>query len=278
VWSGAGLRLLLLFRKDIDTIDQHGGSHVHFDWLAAPKMRGHPSGRRSVRPARQTTVSAGPSMKSEPPACQLAEHGGSGVIRSGVYGPFSRQRYLCVPPSGKPHTFSTPADLSDDWVDSASQTRLRSYRHDVREIASALVHLGHGASYRQAAIRASAGAHANGQLVADWLRTFAPVVAELGAGRRWPILLGIGGFTLQHPTAGDSLQVHMAVGSNGSGQPRRLWDARLVSAGERGEWATFLGRGTGSPEVLIVERGAEAAAVALRHWADRPPRLIDART
>jgi hypothetical protein len=154
---------------------------------------------------------------------------------------------------------------------------LRSYRHDVAEIATALVSIGRGSSYRQAAIRAAAGSQLNGQLVANWVRAFGPVVSAPHEPLRWPSVLGVGAFTLRHGPAGGGLLIQMAVASAPAGRPHRLWDARLATRGRLGEWKSFFERGSGRPDVLVVERGTEAAAIALQVWAEDPPRLIESR-
>jgi hypothetical protein len=211
-------------------------------------------------------------------ACPDPEHTGSRVVRNGVYGPLGRQRYRCHPAGGVPHTFSAHPELAGDGVgDRTGPGRLRSYRHDVAEIAAALISIGRGSSYRQAAIRASAGAQINGQLVADWVRVFGPIVSAVDSPRRWPALLSVGSFTIRQERDGGRLRLQMAVGSNAAGTPHRLWDARITRGGGHDEWKVFFGRRHGIPEVLVVERGSEEAAVALQTWARRPPVLVEAR-
>ncbi len=218
-------------------------------------------------------------MTTNEPVCPHSTHAGSRVVRNGVYGSLGRQRYRCHPLSdGASHTFSVPPELtSAELGDDRGQRRLRSYRHDVVEIATALVSIGRGSSYRQAAIRASAGTQINGQLVADWVRAFVPVIVGTDTARRWPAVLCAGAYTVGTTPEGGRLRLYMAVGAAGNGTAHRLWDARIASGSPYREWRTFFNGRPGKPELLICERGSEEAAVALQVWEANPPVLIEAR-
>lgn len=224
--------------------------------------------------------------------CPDADHAGSRVVRHGSCGPLGRQRYRCVPVDGRPHTFSVLAGFPEDHSGPPpADVHLRAYRHGPTEIADALVSIGRGASYRQAAIRASAGASANGQLVANWVRTFGPLVVAPATSLRWPPVLCVGAFSLRREAtgravpagvtsgglSGDCLMVQLAIGLSPSGAPDQMCDARVAERGGKGEWSAFFERRGGRPHTLIVERGSDAAAGALRYWAADPPLLVEAR-
>jgi hypothetical protein len=151
---------------------------------------------------------------------------------------------------------------------------IRSYRHDVAEIASALVAIGRGASYRQAALNSSAGSSMNGQLVADWVRVFSPVVTGADLPRRWPAIAAVGAFTLRQRPGDDGLVVQIAVGAATPTAFPRLWDARVASR-RPGQWRAFFERHAGSPKVLVTQRGSEPATAAVGVWSASPPLLVE---
>jgi hypothetical protein len=199
-------------------------------------------------------------------------------VRHGFSGSPPRQRYRCEYPAGTVHTFSQPAEIASySTGEPLPSALIRSYRHDVAEIASALVAIGRGASYRQAAVNSSAGSSTNGQLVANWVKVFGPVVTGAGLPRRWPAIAAVGAFTLRPRPDDDGLVVQIAVGAAAPTSFPRLWDARIASR-RPGQWRAFFERHAGSPKVLITQRGSEPAAVALRVWPTSPPRLIESRS
>lgn len=224
-------------------------------------------------------------MQAATPMCPDPEHAGSRIVRHGSYGPSGRQRYRCLPVAGRAHTFSEFVGFLDNHGTTAPvDGHLKSYRHRVSEIAEALVSIGRGASYRQAALRASAGTSANGQLVANWVRAFGPLVVAPATSLTWPVVLCVGAFSLRRGlpadrgrSTGAGLVVQLAVGTAYAGSPDRLWDARVAIRGGKGEWNTFFDRRGGAPKVLIVERGSDAAVAALRYWSDSPPILVESR-
>jgi hypothetical protein len=176
------------------------------------------------------------------------------------------------------HTFS----LSMETVPQSSDeplpvTTIRSYRHDATEIASALVAIGRGASYRQAALSSSAGSSMNGQLVANWVRVFGPVVTGAAQRRQWPTLTAVGSFTLQPRPDNEGLVVQIAVGAQRPTALPRLWDARIASR-RPGQWRAFFERHDGAPRVLVTQRGSEPAIVAAKVWSASPPRLIESQS
>src|SRR2546429_3770434 len=144
--------------------------------------------------------------------CPRPEHAGSRVIRHGRSEGLGRQRYRCVPVLGRPHTFSVFPGFVDDSPGAApARMHLRYYRYRAVDIARALESLGRGATYRQAALRASAGRHVNGPLVAHWVRAVGGIVARPAAPRRWPPVLRVGAFPLRPDGSGTRPAVPMAV-------------------------------------------------------------------
>jgi hypothetical protein len=213
------------------------------------------------------------------PSCPDPEHAGARVVRNGRYGPLGQQRYRCIPVAGRRHTFSVLSDVSpaDDeeerhpLQDDARSSRLPSYRYDVAEIAAALVSIGGGASYRQAAIRASAGTSSNGQLVANWIRDFGPAVTAPDLARSWPRLVAMGILSLQRqPGTGTGPVIQVAVGADDAATPPRLWDARVAGGDDQREWREFLSRRPGAPTVVIAAGAHALAAAAAAVWPGTP--------
>jgi hypothetical protein len=123
-----------------------------------------------------------PTRRSTPPPCPL--HPGSTVWFDGQYGTATRRRrrYRCLPTDGgTPHRFS-------------EQLTPRFFSYTATEIASALVAVGEGLSYRAAArvvhdLRRVRRAGPDGNSVADWVEVFAPLVFAGSAAASWPRVL-----------------------------------------------------------------------------------------
>lgn len=123
-----------------------------------------------------------------------------------------RQLYRCLPANGEsPHCFTEVLPREEAWHDACETcerpVRLnegphapRHYQFVARGIAEALVAVGAGATYRQAGLVARERARRlradpdtgaprltrHGQLVADWIEVFAPVVFEAHRPATWP--------------------------------------------------------------------------------------------
>jgi len=135
---------------------------------------------------------------------ECGRHPGSRVQFFGRYGApgRERQRFRCFPSDGSTHTFTEPLPRQvaghEDCVECersiAAHQGLqapRCYRFPAREIARTLVGLGQGQTYRKAAERArgrlaGGGDSRHGQLAADWVEVFAPVVFAPRAPASWP--------------------------------------------------------------------------------------------
>jgi hypothetical protein len=210
-----------------------------------------------------------------PAECPDPGHAGSSVVRNGFGGSSAGQRYRCERADGSRHTFTLPTEHDEEAPAGRPQAPPRSYRHDAAQIAAALVAIGRGASYRQAALSTSAGGSGNGQRVADWVRAFGPVVAARDP-RPWPAQAAVGAFTFQPQRNEDGLVVQLAVAAPTATARAHVFDVAIASS-RPGQWRAFYGRHPGRPEVLVLRPGGEASAAALRFWADGPPRLVDAR-
>ncbi len=151
-------------------------------------------------------ATTGKSWSTARAVCPRPEHAGSRVRFDGKYGKpgHRRQLYRCVPADGDgPHRFTELLPREEAWHDACETCErpvhlhegphaARGYQFVARGIAEALVAVGVGASYRQAGLVARERARRlradpetgeprmtrHGQLVADWVEVFAPVVFE----------------------------------------------------------------------------------------------------
>jgi hypothetical protein len=208
--------------------------------------------------------------------CDDPAHDRALVVRNG-FTSSGRQRYRCVPVSGKPHTFSRDSSADESELDVMAQSRSLRYRHTVEEIATALILVGKGATYRQAAINSSGGVSDNAQRVVNWIQRFGPVVSPADSWRPWPAVMAVDSLALRGSSNCDVV-VQLAVSIAADPAPPRLWKCRIdTDTGDGGPWRNLFNSHGGRPEVLIVRRGSRAAVAALRIWSDRPPLLIDSR-
>jgi len=122
-----------------------------------------------------------------------------------------RQLYKCVSPNGDPpHCFTEPLPREESWSDACESCEravgvheaphaARNYQFVARGVADALVMVGAGSTYRDAALvmrerakRLRVGLDGtprcsrHGSLVMDWVEVFAPVVFEAHRPRAWP--------------------------------------------------------------------------------------------
>jgi len=123
-----------------------------------------------------------------------------------------RQYYKCIPANGdRPHRFTEVLPREESWENACERCErdvdlregphaARKYQFVARGIAEALVAVGAGSTYRDAALVARERAQRlrvdlhtgelqftrHGSLVVDWVEVFAPVVVETFRPRAWP--------------------------------------------------------------------------------------------
>src|SRR5450759_4613458 len=155
-----------------------------------------------------------PRMSAAKVKCPRPEHAGSRIKLDGTYGKpgHRRQRYKCSPRrGGKPHVFTELLPREESWHGSCEhcERRLerregpkapRHYQFVARGIAEAPQAVGAGSSYMRASrvtrdrarrfrIDVETGElreSDHGQLLADWVEVFAPVVFEAFRPAAWP--------------------------------------------------------------------------------------------
>ena len=231
-------------------------------------------------------------------ACPRAEHAGSRVRFDGHYGKpgHRRQLYRCLPANGdRPHRFTELLPREEAWHDACESCErpvdlhegphaARRYQFVARGIAEALVAVGAGRSYRQAALVARERARRlradpdtgaprmtrHGQLVGDWVEVFAPVVFVPHRRSAWPqsgsLLLDDLPFSVRDPATGRfrvAFRVFCAAGFE-RGRPK-LWRLEAFPDASQANWEAFLGALEGAPSRVVCDnhsglKGAVRAA------------------
>ena len=227
----------------------------------------------------------GKSWSSARVACPRPEHAGSRVRFDGQYGldGHRRQRYRCIPANGdRPHRFAEPLPREESWSDACEACErevgfhegphaARYYQFVARGIAEALVMVGAGSTYRDAALvarerakRLRVGADGeprfsrHGSLVMDWVGVFAPVVFEPYRPTAWPasgsLLLDDLPFRVRDPDTGRhriAFRIFAAMGYE-RGRPR-LWRLEAFTSKSQPDWEAFLGRLEGAPPRVVCD-------------------------
>jgi hypothetical protein len=227
------------------------------------------------------------------------------VRLDGTYGRAGhrRQRYRCTPRDGQPHVFTELLPREESWHDSCEHCERhverregpkapRHYQFVARGIAEALHAVGAGASYRHAAWVARDRAHRfrfdaetgevresnHGQLVADWVELFAPVVFEAHRPTAWPaegsLLLdhlpfrvrAIDGSGKRIPAGHVAFDVFCSVGYV-AGKPR-LWRAEAFSTAHPANWSAFLTSLPGQPRRIVCDAHGGMLRAISEHWPE----------
>ena len=228
----------------------------------------------------------GKTWSSARAACPQPEHVGSRVRLDGLYGKpgHRRQRYRCIPANGdRAHRFTERLPREEAWHDACEICErpvglhegphaARHYQFVARGIAEALETVGAGASYRQAALLARERARRvpvdpetgesrltrHGQLVADWVEVFAPVVFEPRRPSAWPeagsLLLDDLPFSVRDPATGRfriAFRVYCAAGFE-AGRPK-LWHLEAHTSKSQAAWERFLSGLEGAPPRVVCD-------------------------
>lgn len=218
--------------------------------------------------------------------CPRPEHAGSRVRFDGQYGKpgHRRQYYKCVPANGdRSHRFTEPLPREESWKDACELCErdvdfhegphaARKYQFVARGIAEALVAIGAGSTYRDAAGVARERARRlradpetgelrftrHGSLVMDWVEVFASVVFEAHRPREWPasgsLLLDDVPFRVRDPKTGRhriAFRIFSAMGYEG-GRPR-LWRLEAFTSKSQPDWEAFLGALGGAPPRVVCD-------------------------
>lgn len=239
--------------------------------------------------------SLGKSWSTARAVCPRPEHAGSRVRFDGQYGKSGhrRQYYKCVPLNGdRPHRFTEMLPREESWKDACELCErdvhvhegphaARKYQFVARGIAEALVAVGAGSTYRDAALVARERARRlradpstgelrvtrHGSLVMDWVEVFAPVVFEAHRPREWPtsgsLLLDDVPFRLRDPQTGRhriAFRVFCAMGYD-AGRPK-LWRAEAFTSKSQADWEAFLGALGGGPPRVVCDNDSGLTTAA----------------
>jgi hypothetical protein len=231
-----------------------------------------------------------PKVSAARAKCPEPAHAGSRVKLDGTYGQrgHRRQRYKCSPRADKPHVFTELLPREESWNGDCDQCERhlerregpkapRHYQFVARGIAEALAAVGAGDTYMHASRVARDRARrfrfdpetgevresAHGQLVADWVELFAPVVFEAHRASAWPaegsLLLDHVPFRIRAEDASGrgipggtvAFDVFCAVGYR-AGKPR-LWHAEAFATAHPANWSAFLGSLEGEPKRVVCD-------------------------
>ena len=235
--------------------------------------------------------------------CPNPEHAGSRVKLDGAYGKpgHRRQRYKCLPGGGgKPHVFTELLPREESWQSSCEHCERqlerregpkapRHYQFVARGIAEALQAVGAGSTYMRASRVTRDRARRfrcdtetgelresdHGQLLADWVEVFAPVVFQPFRPTVWPTQ---GSLLLDHlpfrvraldrsgrriPAGKVAFDVFCGVGFV-AGRPK-LWLTEAFTSANPADWSVFLGSLPGYPERIVCDgHGGMLAAIEAR--------------
>lgn len=223
-------------------------------------------------------------------------HTGTRIVRDGVQrmGGREKQRWRCTSPEGEHHRFLGPLSRTRTVDGTCEECENHLHAHQgpqapaefeylVKEIASALVDLGRGATYTDAAKRVRAQANygktakyrevINGQTVADWMADFVPVVSKRWAPSKWPAVLVLDSISFRwtdnSTTPKSNLMLYSvlaAFGYDKDGKNGRLWKLEASPSGDAASWADFLGSLPGKPESIVCDQDKAIAGGIELHW------------
>lgn len=240
------------------------------------------------------------------PGCQ--QHPGSHAVLDGHYGPkqHRRPRYRCYYETDAAglrrwHRFTEmlPRQMTDGGVCVFCERDVhghegpptpRGYEFAARYIAAALVAVGRGESYRSASAAARAAAERfphdkdgnrrfsnHGQVIADWVEVFAPVVFEQHRRTEWPtdgsLLLDHVGFRTRktdkdgRPVVGPvAFNILAAAGYEGG--RLRLWHVQSSPTVLTADWKRFLSGLDGAPPRVVTDGHGGTIKAATQLWPD----------
>ncbi len=159
----------------------------------------------------------------------------------------------------------------------------------VREIAAALIGMGSGSSYTSVAETArsqawgpgrkwnrSEGTVVNGALVAEWLQQYGPIVSEPYQETGWPETLVLDSTTFLHTDSWTGVQARLfsvlfAYGYPADGTKPRLWKIASSLSDTGQDWAYFLAKLPGKPQVIVCDDDTNIKLGIRTHWGQGRP-------
>lgn len=223
-------------------------------------------------------------------------HTGTRIVRDGIQrmGGREEQRWHCTSPEGVHHRFLGPLSRTRTVDGNCEGCENHLHAHQgpqapaefeylVKEIAGALVDLGRGSTYTDAAKRVRAQANygktakyrevTNGQTVAEWMADFVPVISQRWKPAEWPAVLVLDSISFRwtdHWTAPKSnlmlYSIFAAYGYDQDGKDGWLWKLEAVPSGDAASWAEFLGSLPGKPESIVCDQDKAINGGIEKHW------------
>jgi len=238
-----------------------------------------------------------PALVDAPPCPRAGHDADSGfrVSRDGTYGRAQqRQRYRCTGPDKTFHRFTPPmprertaagvCDVCDSTVHAhAGPVVSRGYRHRLHLVAEALVAVGRGVSYTRAAQRARVAAgrdplvgESSGQLVAEWVDAWAPVILAAHAETEQPETLVLDSTDFWWTNARTGIRrrefaILVAYGYTGPAVGR-IWGIHATPTAQGHDWVRFMSglNLPGPPATIVADDNLAIEAAVPRMWTPAP--------
>ena len=220
-------------------------------------------------------------------------HQGSRIVRDGIQrsGGRSKQRWRCTLQDGSFHRFlgvvsrtravdQTCSECENHIAPHEGPAAPAEFEYLIREIANALVEVGHGSSYTDAAkrvrMRANIGktngvrAVTKGQTVADWMTDFVPIVAASHQAMEWPPVLVLDSVNFRwtdHDGTNHMLySVLAAYGYDAAGKNGRLVKVDANPSGGTEGWTEFLSSLPGRPLSIVADQDEAIRRGVVNMW------------
>jgi hypothetical protein len=220
-------------------------------------------------------------------------HEGSRIVRDGIQrsGGRSKQRWRCTLQDGSFHRFLGVVSRTRATDDTCSRCENHIAPHEgpaapaefeylIREIANALIEVGHGNTYTDVAkrvrMRANVGktsgmrAVSKGQTVADWMADFVPIVAKPHAVQEWPPVIVLDSvnfrWTDQEGKNHMLYSVLAAYGYDADGKNGYLVKLDANPSGGTAGWAEFLGSLPGRPLSIVADQDKGIRGGVIATW------------
>lgn len=216
------------------------------------------------------------------------------VVRDGVQdrGGRKRQRWRCTSPDGSYHRFlgalSRTRSVDETCLECENHVAVHegpgapaAMEYLVREVAGALVSVGRGMTYTDAAKRVRMTANVGktgelrqvvgGQTVAEWMADFVPVVTARHQESEWPAVLVLDStrFIWKNPRTGVSYDLFSVLGAYGydaNGERGRLWKLWASPSNDGDAWDEFLALMPGKPLSVVCDRDLGIIGAVQRRW------------
>jgi hypothetical protein len=231
-------------------------------------------------------------MASDVMVCPRA-HEGSRIVRDGIQrsGGRGKQRWRCTLSDGSYHRFLGVVSRTRTTDETCSECENHIAPHEgpaapaefeylIREIANALIEVGHGNTYTDVAkrvrMRANVGkthgmrAVSKGQTVADWMADFVPIVATAHAVQEWPPVIVLDSVNFRwtdHEGRNRMLySVLAAFGYDAEGKNGRLVKLDANPSGGTAGWTEFLGSLPGRPVSIVADQDKGIRGGVIATW------------